>query len=1355
MENKHGKKRIPLGILALIAALFMAFFAVSCGGGGSSSDSSSEIGSGTSASETENTAISPDSGFPEYTTNSDPDLNVNSLRARRDELIVGIKGGGLIKGYIKLFAEASKAADAADDSIIAFELDPRNIKLDELVSKVNSYIGEAKPGEITEADCAAAAKLLYEDHDLNGLYGIYQTAYRFYGNYVYMRKDFSVEGNGGYLSEDPDDLAGYNAKEIVSRAKKHLRTYFKLTGKPGEGHTDCSTECNATYAKEYVEAFKAEVVSGIVATNINSRAIVSDKQKTLDFYYYLIFKSGKYADETINFNCRTPSQIVYGDLSTDVETADALAERDYTVIRTMMLADYKLIAKSESDLESRLLNRLDAYFKKATVEKGLKRYMEVAVERVNGFGMTKAIESTDTEEERNKKTDERREELALIEEYLNHFDSLEENYKIELSTGTETINIKTVSINVVGEDGSEADKGAEFKGADWDNVRDILNKYVGLTKSAVETIRISKANKYGISADATVSYNVDIANRLADTLTSRYGENKPRYTGPEIADGFVNSYSRNAALVCEDQSTRKVEWFNTPTLEFVPSENEKIFTLDVLNNILPPSNPISSIFNKVFPQEKIPSVKVTAVDKDGNEINCFDQNAKLKVVFGGIPAVERNINLILNNEDKMQVASSELTDAEKLGLADVRSLRYYLSFSVLVPATSMNAEGGNQNISYIAMDEKEFARIKSLNEGMQFRVELTFDKEKVEDASNFVAIGYDHSKIKFVCDNEQQKNDGDDVKMTFFLGNVTTAMSVGILSQDSFKNIALFVAIGVIALIVVALIIWAIVAHVRRKKYKVRYNAMGGRFSNGQKVRLSKNLGYPNNPTRRGYQFMGWYTNKKCTRKFDVATHKGGCINVYAKWLPQSKYDKLNEAQELITKRVCSDYRGKANGTAGTGVHQAAIGYDEDPRIAKLEIEKLSYEAKKAEEERKAEEVRLQTIREIQAAKDNDNAKENAEKEAEKAKLALQQALAEREALISLAKAEERNKVLEEIRAAEAAKAQEPSIDEGKVNDLIDSKLKAYEEQRAQEIAAEKDRLNAELASKLAAEQAAKEAADQAAKLAAEQAAKLAAEQAALAILAAAKKDEKPEEPEKFNAGKAFDELKAELLSYKAADDLDFGLNEDGVAVSIKVVGDTVEVEADAEAGELNKKGITVEAGAKLPVKMTVAKDEDIASAKDLIEETLYDKGYMKAEKAAVTECSDAERKGGYELKLAKGKVASSPEEYFKLIRVYAKSFVAADEGAIEEKTLMKAFLASGKIYIYLSGAAEGLNAADDAMKAEGLDSFMVVKTADDCKKALAAIASMMRANNLVRYPSATNVKEDSSDKGFTYTLKA
>ena len=85
----------------------------------------------------------------------------------------------------------------------------------------------------------------------------------------------------------------------------------------------------------------------------------------------------------------------------------------------------------------------------------------------------------------------------------------------------------------------------------------------------------------------------------------------------------------------------------------------------------------------------------------------------------------------------------------------------------------------------------------------------------------------------------------------------------------------------------------------------------------------------------------------------------------------------------------------------------------------------------------------------------------------------------------------------------------------------------------------------------------------------------------------------------------------------------------------------------------------------------------------------------------------------------------------------------------------MKAFIANGKVYMYLNVTGDGFNAADDAIKAEGLGSFMVVKTAEDCKKAIAAISLMMRENGLVRYPSANSITEESSDKGFTYTLKA
>ena len=171
MENKLGKKRLSLAVLALLTALLTAMFAASCGGGESiSSDNPASNGS---VSIIDGRVTTPDADLPAYTTYADyPSLDVNALRARRDELMLGIRGSGSTKGYRTLFEEASSAENVVEASKIVYDLDPQNAKYNELVSKVNNYIGEAKTTAITESDCLAAAKLLYEDHDLNGLYGI-------------------------------------------------------------------------------------------------------------------------------------------------------------------------------------------------------------------------------------------------------------------------------------------------------------------------------------------------------------------------------------------------------------------------------------------------------------------------------------------------------------------------------------------------------------------------------------------------------------------------------------------------------------------------------------------------------------------------------------------------------------------------------------------------------------------------------------------------------------------------------------------------------------------------------------------------------------------------------------------------------------------------------------------------------------------------------------------------------------------------------------------------------------------------------------------------------------------------------
>ncbi len=71
-------------------------------------------------------------------------------------------------------------------------------------------------------------------------------------------------------------------------------------------------------------------------------------------------------------------------------------------------------------------------------------------------------------------------------------------------------------------------------------------------------------------------------------------------------------------------------------------------------------------------------------------------------------------------------------------------------------------------------------------------------------------------------------------------------------------------------------------------KYRIAYELNGGKnnsknpsgYTPGKKVTLK-------NPTKKGYTFVGWYTNKKLTKKFTKITAKTkGTLNLYAKWKP-------------------------------------------------------------------------------------------------------------------------------------------------------------------------------------------------------------------------------------------------------------------------------------------------------------------------------------------------------------------------------------------------------------------------------------------------------------------------------------
>ena len=68
--------------------------------------------------------------------------------------------------------------------------------------------------------------------------------------------------------------------------------------------------------------------------------------------------------------------------------------------------------------------------------------------------------------------------------------------------------------------------------------------------------------------------------------------------------------------------------------------------------------------------------------------------------------------------------------------------------------------------------------------------------------------------------------------------------------------------------------------------YTVTFETNGGSVVNGQSVAEGGKVVEPDTPTRTGYIFKGWFSNKNCTTPFDFNTPITGKTTIYALWSP-------------------------------------------------------------------------------------------------------------------------------------------------------------------------------------------------------------------------------------------------------------------------------------------------------------------------------------------------------------------------------------------------------------------------------------------------------------------------------------
>ena len=98
-------------------------------------------------------------------------------------------------------------------------------------------------------------------------------------------------------------------------------------------------------------------------------------------------------------------------------------------------------------------------------------------------------------------------------------------------------------------------------------------------------------------------------------------------------------------------------------------------------------------------------------------------------------------------------------------------------------------------------------------------------------------------------------------------------------------------------------------------KVKVTFNANGGSTVATQQVGYGSKAKAPTTPTRRGYDFEGWYSDKGLTKAYDFKTAVKSNITLYAKWQRQEAYAILYSDGLL-----CFQYGNEPDKSHGTVV---------------------------------------------------------------------------------------------------------------------------------------------------------------------------------------------------------------------------------------------------------------------------------------------------------------------------------------------------------------------------------------------------------------------------------------------------
>ena len=117
-----------------------------------------------------------------------------------------------------------------------------------------------------------------------------------------------------------------------------------------------------------------------------------------------------------------------------------------------------------------------------------------------------------------------------------------------------------------------------------------------------------------------------------------------------------------------------------------------------------------------------------------------------------------------------------------------------------------------------------------------------------------------------------------------------------------------------------------------KNSYDVVFNSQGGSEVKGQSAKFDEKIEKPQEPTKAGYTFVGWYKEEQCENPWDFTTDKVPASNVtlYAKWILNST--ELNHAPTIKAEDKVLQVGDEFNPLAGVTAED-----DEDGKIVLTE----------------------------------------------------------------------------------------------------------------------------------------------------------------------------------------------------------------------------------------------------------------------------------------------------------------------------------------------------------------------------------------------------------------------------------